>query len=95
MKIKQLLTAVLSETDASNLSKQFTSLQCSNRNYVSYEDMLNLIQDSIVYSLNKKYEITSCRLNTIVRHLLINFIKHKKVIDIVSLTDIDENNIIL
>jgi hypothetical protein len=88
MTIYSLMRDVIPDKDCRVLAGQFGKLIYKFRGIINYEDMLDLVQDAMLYQLRNGYVITAKNLNVKVRYLLLDMVKHRKKITFMSLEDV-------
>jgi hypothetical protein len=90
---KTLLSSVFNEKDTRNLNQQLNHLYSTNHHNITYDDMLNLIQDTIFYNLQHDHKIEPGNFKMKFKFLFLSFMKRKKIINIESLDNIIDNNL--
>jgi hypothetical protein len=85
---KTLLKSVMQEKDVRVLNMRLNNLYASNKHSITYDDMLNLIQNAIMYNLNNKHVIEAANFYMKFKCLFFNFLKRKDIINIESIDEL-------
>jgi hypothetical protein len=86
----QLFKSVVSEKDATTLNNNVLKLYSMHQFH--YEDFQDLIQDAILYNLNKNHRIDAANLYLKIKYLYIDRLRHKSKISIQSLEKLIEDH---
>jgi hypothetical protein len=88
--IKQLLQSVLNEKDATTVNTNVQNIL--SYHYIRYDDMLDCVQNAIAFALNKrKPKIYAGYLFMLIKDYYNMFLRHKHVIKMVSLEQVNED----
>jgi hypothetical protein len=80
--IQTLLKTVFDDNTAAKLNNEITKLY--NKNQVSYDDILDTIQDTIFYNLSHSHKIEKSNFMWKFYNLLNDRLKHKKRANLIS-----------
>jgi hypothetical protein len=89
-----VLRSVFNDRDSSILNRQLVALYNLNKQSISYDDMLDIAQNTLLYNLRNGREIKPANFIWKFRNLLSDTLKHRGIITMISLGDITENEIL-